>query len=686
MKQQAINVFTAIAIACGSFSALATTVDPQTPVDALPASEANGWSLEFTDEFNGASLDTSKWSVDVSTKTRSPRWDRGIDDWWFVAENVSVDGVGNLVLDVSKFDANTMHTGSVSSKNRYEPTYGYVEARIQIADSSKDTHTAFWLQGQNQSNVDGTGNDGAEVDIFESAWFSDSTKAVVHIDGYGADHQANTKPYKTPGMHSGYHTYGMEWNEHVMNIYYDGVLKTQYEGRWVPQVAEFLWLSDGASFGDIGTFSSEPVGWLTNAKFDYVRTWQAAPVTDLVLVGGAKMNGDFNSEAGTAVTFTNTPGWHNLGGTQTQVATNNNITFDGSQNLVATSTRIAALNTGYAMVAGDVFDISYVWQDDWNWVDAADNISVSLFVTDDDTLAGVRTDLVEDFSPLSSQNGSYETVTHDGVYTATALDAGKVVFVAIQGDSAGYARVDNFAMVRHSAPLSNNAPAFTVSPINKTNAAVDVAYSGTLAGSATDANGDTLTYRLVSTPSWLTLASDGTLSGTPTQAATDSWTVEVSDGIDTDSATLNITVEPAPSEPTTLFSDDLESASLSAWTVAGDASVKNTAAYNGTYGIELKKTTIIDRVVSTLGYTNITLSYARRALALAAAENLRVRWKIQGSGTWYDLETLNSTAYANHSKVLPVAAENTSIVIRFVTNANKNNEKAYIDDIVVTGE
>lgn len=688
MKKQVFSVTTSIAIACGSIVASAATIDPQTPADALPASESSGWSLEFTDEFNDSSLDLTKWQMDESTKTRSPRWDRGIADWWFSPANVSTDGVGNLVLSVTKEDANTMHTGSISSKNLYEPTYGYFEARIEIADSTKDTHTAFWLQGQNQKNVDGTGNDGAEVDIFESAWFTDTTKGVVHIDGYGADHRANTKPYNTPGIHNGYHTFGIEWNEHVMNIYYDGVLKTQYEGKWVPQVAEFLWLSDGASFGDIGTFSSEPVGLLTSAKFDYVRTWQAVPVDDLVLVGGDKMNGNFNSEAGSAITFKNTPGWFNLGGADNINATKNNVAFDGSQNLLATSARIAALNTGYAMIEGDTFDISYVWQDAWNWVDASDKISVSLFITSDDTLGGTRTDLIENFSPLAAQNGAYETVDHDSIYTATAADAGKVIFVAIQGDSTGYARVDNFELIKHSAYSGPNinAPVFTVSPINKTNATVDAAYSGTIGGSATDADGDQLTYSLISSPTWLTIASDGTLWGTPTQAGSDSWTVEVSDGTNTDTATLNITVDAASSVAKTLFSDNFESGNLNAWTVSGNAMANAISSFGDSYGVRIMKTTYIQRIVSTIGYTNITLAYARQALSLSDGENLRVRWKVEGTSTWYDLETLNTTAYATHSKVLPAAAENTSIMIRFVTNANEDHERAYIDDIVVTGE
>lgn len=254
-------------------------IDGDTSAGVMPVSGGTEWTLEFSDEFNGTVLDTSKWGIDVSTKSRAARTDRGIDDWWWVEDHVSLDGSGNLVLDVSKPDSNTMYCGSVSSDGIYEPKYGYLEARIQIADSTVDTHTAFWLQGANMTNDDGSGNDGAEVDIFESAWFGDFTKSVVHIDGYGADHQANTKKYSTPDFHTGYHVFGMEWTADYLKIYYDGELKTTYTGDWVPRVQEWLWLSCGASFGDIGTFQDEPVGWLTSAHVDYVRVWQHPPDT-----------------------------------------------------------------------------------------------------------------------------------------------------------------------------------------------------------------------------------------------------------------------------------------------------------------------------------------------------------------------------------------------------------------------
>ncbi|OHX64449.1 glycoside hydrolase family 16 protein [Flammeovirga pacifica] len=237
----------------------------------------DAWIEVWSDEFNGTTLDTSKWTKTVSTKSRAPRPELGIKSWFWVEDHVWLNGNGQLILKGSKASNDKMFCGSVDSKGKYETKYGYLEARIKIADTSKGNHTAFWLQGQEQGNIDGTGNDGAEIDIFESAWTSDFTKAVVHIDGYAAAHKANTKKYDTPNIHEGYHIYGLLWEEDRMEIYYDGELKVSYEGIWVPQVKEWLWLSIGASFGD-GDFVNQPIGDLSIAEVDYVRVWEKDPM------------------------------------------------------------------------------------------------------------------------------------------------------------------------------------------------------------------------------------------------------------------------------------------------------------------------------------------------------------------------------------------------------------------------
>ena len=85
-----------------------------------------------------------------------------------------------------------MYCGSVDSRGKYEPQYGYYEVKLKIADSDKWTHTAFWFQGNLQHAVDGTANDGAEIDVFESAWEDEKVGSVIHYDGYGANKK--TKP------------------------------------------------------------------------------------------------------------------------------------------------------------------------------------------------------------------------------------------------------------------------------------------------------------------------------------------------------------------------------------------------------------------------------------------------------------------------------------------------------------
>lgn len=286
-----ISLFTAF------FTFAQQFVDPETPAGTLPANTHIGtnWTLDFSDEFNGTSVDLSKWTIDNSPRSRTARPNIGVKKWFWRPDNVEVKD-GNLVLKVKKVDHETMHCGAINSRDKYMTTFGYFEARIKVADVNKGTHTAFWLQGPDMGTVTGNGHNGAEIDIFESAWTGNYTKSVIHIDGYGSDKKANTKQYSTPGIHNGYHTWGMLWTSDYIKIYYDGVFKVHYsEKKWIPQVDEFLWLSDGASFGESGDrfFVNQPLGWLTEAYVDYIRVWKSGgPVPEPE--GNLVMNGFFN--------------------------------------------------------------------------------------------------------------------------------------------------------------------------------------------------------------------------------------------------------------------------------------------------------------------------------------------------------------------------------------------------------
>jgi alkaline phosphatase len=136
----------------------------------------------------------------------------------------------------------------------------------------------------------------------------------------------------------------------------------------------------------------------------------------------------------------------------------------------------------------------------------------------------------------------------------------------------------------------------------------------------------------------------------------------------------------------TLFSDGFESGNLTAggWTTSS-ATVINTGAYSGTYCAQLKKTGNIRKSVSTVGYTNIHIKYARSTKALDAGEYLYVEWSTNGK-TWNLLESTRDTTWVYKDIICPSGADNkNTFYIRFRTNGNRTDEFGYVDEVVITG-
>jgi hypothetical protein len=51
---------------------------------------------------------------------------------------------------------------------------------------------------------------------------------------------------------------------------------------WIPQNDEYIYLSDGASFGLSGNyFTSQPIGYLTSAYVDYIRVWKTGSMSEI---------------------------------------------------------------------------------------------------------------------------------------------------------------------------------------------------------------------------------------------------------------------------------------------------------------------------------------------------------------------------------------------------------------------
>ena len=135
----------------------------------------------------------------------------------------------------------------------------------------------------------------------------------------------------------------------------------------------------------------------------------------------------------------------------------------------------------------------------------------------------------------------------------------------------------------------------------------------------------------------------------------------------------------------TLFSDDFEDGNVDGWTTTGNVSANSNAANTGVYGARLRATASMTANVDTTGVGTVALEYDRATLRYDAGESLTVEWSPDGTN-WNIVESTGSTAWGKTTVSLPSgAAGQPALRIRFSTNANRNNEHSYVDNVLVSG-
>ena len=201
-------------------------MNPDKPLDETIELNGNTYTLSLFDDFSGDTLDDTIWSP-------CPEWERSDAGAYWDNDRISLDGNGNLVLSVDKDEENNRYSsGAVRTKEKFQQTYGYFETRCKLQDI-EGFWSAFWLMGDTVLNVDGSGEDGTEIDIMESAYLSESCiRQALHYDGYGEAHQNTSIKYQMDGLYEGYHTYGLEWTPEEYIFYVDGTetWRTSYGG------------------------------------------------------------------------------------------------------------------------------------------------------------------------------------------------------------------------------------------------------------------------------------------------------------------------------------------------------------------------------------------------------------------------------------------------------------------------
>jgi beta-glucanase (GH16 family) len=215
------------------------------------------FELVWWDEFEGTELDRSKWGFSWwITERKGGYWHEDM---------VSVKD-GNLVIRAEyldeplenyyadKFPNMNMpeykpgwYTGKVTTRGLHEFLYGYFEVRC-ILPAATGMWSAFWMMNEGVYNVDNSGEDGTEVDVFESFyykdhwWGNDAISTGIHYDGYDerTHHgEAVGKMFIANNPYEEYNTYGVEWNEDEYIFYINGVeTRRSSFGNGVSEVME----------------------------------------------------------------------------------------------------------------------------------------------------------------------------------------------------------------------------------------------------------------------------------------------------------------------------------------------------------------------------------------------------------------------------------------------------------------
>lgn len=250
--------------------------------EAVLKQDGTRWSCTFSDEFEGTTLDRSKWMPQVSGYTTGDS--RNFACYKDAPENVSVRN-GRLRLRLTEGAAEPcaglknrvtrFSAGSVSTYRLFSQKYGRFEARTRnTAASVSGLHEAFWLWPDDRVvNVTRWPVSG-EIDVAETySQYPDIAVPFLHSkwDMLGSLPGFNTA-WDCAAQRGEWNTYRLEWAPTKIEIFVNDKLCLRASGAdsafQQPYIIAFTQGIGGAP----NTFtSSTPVP--ATYEVDYIRVW-----------------------------------------------------------------------------------------------------------------------------------------------------------------------------------------------------------------------------------------------------------------------------------------------------------------------------------------------------------------------------------------------------------------------------
>lgn len=296
MKKTVSGTISAKAKDISSFFVKTFSKDIKKLDKAVTFTPNNDWDLVFFDDFN--TLDFTKWktffpengirrtayytadedvlfvensNLIIRTKWKNGKYGEGFYTSWLESS-----------VDIHKETAEKGYKG-------FSDTFGYYEIRCKFPPAY-GIWSAFWLMPDNENtfsenDIQNTGEDGAEIDIYESPFyysFKDATQSAVHCDGYDDRlKSASSKIYEISDPYNNFHTYGVLWKEDEYVFYIDGreTWRTNHLNG-TAKVNEYMILSVEVGGENDGKSPTDYKYWCGNAlknskdkNYDFIVDW-----------------------------------------------------------------------------------------------------------------------------------------------------------------------------------------------------------------------------------------------------------------------------------------------------------------------------------------------------------------------------------------------------------------------------
>ena len=221
--------------------------------------EKEGWILVWEDEFEGNSIDRTKWRIEDAALVKNNEMQ------YYSPEEVFLKK-GCLVLRSQKRKKENRNytSGLIETKGKYTQTFGRFEMRAKFP-FGQGIWPAFWL-------MNSMGKWPPEIDIGELLGHERNKVHMTNHYGSWPQNRMEGEHYEGPDFTESFHSFAIEWEPDEIRWFVDGV-KRFFTRKNIPDIPFYIVINTAVG-GDWPGFPDNTTKFPQYYTVDYVRVYK----------------------------------------------------------------------------------------------------------------------------------------------------------------------------------------------------------------------------------------------------------------------------------------------------------------------------------------------------------------------------------------------------------------------------